>query len=216
MRLNSSAKTAKNRKWKLWSFNAELFSLGSHELLSYFAPSLGYAVNKRELTIEINLCLLQISPHVAMATFMTWLWVSPIEADTASFMSTASLFLTHGRFFSWDIGLWFWNGIFNIFYLQRLFRVVRLVAAWETRRRIVSIVKESRVLLTLSWFGRRYWLRAGASSLRHSRSDGYSWTKRRRLSKLWHFSFAGGNERFTSCLISLQRIGSWIMNEFVT
>lgn len=101
----------------------------------------------------------------------------------------------------------YWTLILNgnvLFYLQRLFRLVWLVAAWEARWRIISIVEESRVLLILSWFGRRYWLWAGASSLWNSRSDGDSRSKRCRLSELWHFSFSGDDETFTRCLISLK------------
>lgn len=80
----SSVKTAKYEKWNLkvflfmeFIFFLLLFFL--HELFfNLFALSFGFAVNKQALTIEINLCSLHISLHVAMETFMTWLNVSSV------------------------------------------------------------------------------------------------------------------------------------------
>lgn len=167
-----------------------------------FIPSPGYAVNKQKLTIEINLCLLRISA----CRHGNFLDVTSSLVDRTrqkKFNVHFESILVHEMI----LLVRYWTLILNrnvIFYLQRLFRVVWLVAAWETRWWIVSIVEESRILFILSWFGRRYWLRAGASSLRNSRSDGYSWTKRCRLTELWHFSFDGDDKSFTRCLISLE------------
>lgn len=162
-----------------------------------FASSLGFAVNKQELTIEINLFSPQISAcrhgnfHDVTQSLVDWIRWEKFTVHFGCILSPRNEF--NGLILNWNF----------IIYLQRLFRVVRLVAAWETRWWVVSIVEESRVLLNLSWFGWWHRLRAGASSLWNSRSDGYSWPKRGRLTELWHFSFDDGDK--VRCLISLGR-----------